>query len=56
MEKLGFVPSEVSAHVGDTIEWINADFVAPTATARDVLIPAKTTKTIVLKAEGMLDY
>jgi plastocyanin len=56
MEKLGFVPAEVSAHVGDTIEWINADFVAHTATARDgawdVLIPVKTTKSIVLKAEG----
>jgi plastocyanin len=60
MEKLGFVPAEVSAHVGDTIEWINADFVAHTATARDgawdVLIPVKTTKSIVLKAEGVVDY
>jgi plastocyanin len=25
----------VSAQVGDTIEWTNADFVAHTATARD---------------------
>jgi plastocyanin len=43
MEKLGFVPVEISAHVGDTIEWVNSDFVAHTATARDgswdVLIP-----------------
>jgi plastocyanin len=30
MEKLGFVPAEVTAHVGDTIEWVNADFVAHT--------------------------
>lgn len=56
MEKLGFAPAEVSAHVGDTIEWVNADFVAHTATARDVLIPAKATKSIVLKAEGVVDY
>jgi plastocyanin len=35
IEKLTFVPSQVSAHVGDTIEWVNADFVAHTATARD---------------------
>ena len=45
MEKLGFVPAEVTAHVGDTIEWVNSDFVAHTATARDgswdVLIPVK---------------
>jgi len=60
MEKLAFVPAEVSARVGDTIEWVNADFVAHTATARDgawdVLIPVKTTKSIVLKAEGVEDY
>jgi plastocyanin len=24
MEKLGFVPAEVTAHVGDTIEWVNS--------------------------------
>ena len=26
MEKLGFLPAEVSAHVGDTIEWVNCRF------------------------------
>ena len=60
IDKLNFAPAQVSAHVGDTIEWINADFVAHTATARDgawdVLIPVKTTKSIVLKAEGVVDY
>ena len=60
MEKLTFVPAQVSAHVGDTIEWVNTDFVAHTATARDaawdVLIPVKTTKSIVLKVEGVVDY
>ena len=60
MEKLTFVPAQVSAHVGDTIEWVNTDFVAHTATARDgawdVLIPIKTTKSIVLKVEGVVDY
>ena len=35
IEKLAFMPSQVTAHVGDTIEWVNADFVAHTATARD---------------------
>ena len=60
MEKLAFVPAQVSVHVGDTIEWVNSDFVAHTATARDgawdVLIPVKTTKSIVLKVEGVVDY
>jgi plastocyanin len=35
IEKLAFIPSQVSAHVGDTIEWVNADFIAHTATARN---------------------
>ena len=60
MEKLGFVPVEISAHVGDTIEWINSDFVAHTATARDgswdVLIPVNAKKTVVLKTEGTVEY
>jgi plastocyanin len=60
MEKLSFVPAEVTAHVGDTIEWVNADFVVHTATARngawDLLIPANAKRDVVLKDEGMVDY
>jgi plastocyanin len=59
MEKLGFVPANITAHVGDTIEWINSDFVAHTATARDgwdVLIPVNAKKTVVLTAEGTVEY
>jgi plastocyanin len=60
MEKLGYLPAEVTAHVGDTIEWVNSDFVAHTATARngswDVLIPVNAKKTVVLKTEGTVDY
>jgi len=60
IEKLAFMPSQVAAHVGDTIEWVNADFVAHTATARngawDVMIPPATTASIVLKADGTVDY
>jgi len=60
MEKLGFVPAEITAHVGDTIEWINSDFVAHTATARDgswdVLIPVNAKKTVILKTEGTVEY
>ena len=60
IDKLKFEPAEVSAHVGDTIEWVNADFVVHTATARDgawdILIPANATKSVVLKTEGTVDY
>ena len=54
------MPTQASAYVGDTIEWVNADFVAHTATARngawDVMIPANATKSVVLKTEGMVDF
>ncbi len=60
IEKLAFVPAKVTAHVGDTIEWVNADFVAHTATARngawDILIPVNAKRNVVLKDEGTVDY
>jgi plastocyanin len=60
IEKLTFIPSQVTAHVGDTIEWVNADFIAHTATARDgawdVVIAPSTTASVVLKADGTVDY
>jgi plastocyanin len=60
VENLVFAPAEASAKVGDTIEWINKDVFAHTATARngdwDVTIPPKKTVTSVLKKAGTLDY
>jgi len=57
---LVFGPSEVSARVGDTIEWINKDVFAHTATARngdfDVMMPPKKTVTFVLKKAGTIEY
>ncbi|HMM90865.1 cupredoxin domain-containing protein [Bradyrhizobium sp.] len=57
---LVFAPSEVSARVGDTIEWINKDVLAHTATARngdfDVMMPPKKTVTSVLKKAGTIEY
>ena len=60
MENLVIAPAEVSAKVGDTIEWINKDIFAHTATARngdwDVTIPPKKTVTSVIKKAGAIDY
>jgi plastocyanin len=60
IDKLKFAPAQVSAHVGDTIEWVSTDFVAHTATARnkdwDVAIPAKGSGKIVLMHPGDVDY
>ncbi|MGZ5876591.1 MAG: cupredoxin domain-containing protein [Bradyrhizobium sp.] len=60
MENLVIAPAEASAKVGDTIEWVNKDVLAHTATARngdfDVTIPPKKTVTLVLKKAGAIDY
>ena len=57
---LVFAPLEVSAKVGDTIEWINKDVFAHTATARngdfDVMMPPKKTATSVLKKAGTIEF
>jgi plastocyanin len=60
MENLVIAPTEVSAKVGDTLELINKDILAHTATARngdfDVAMPPKKTVTYVLKKAGMIEY
>jgi len=60
IDKLKFTQPEISAHVGDTIEWANNDFVAHTATARnkdwDVNIPTKGIGRITLQSTGEFEY
>ena len=60
MENLVIAPAEVSAKVGDTVEWVNKDIFAHTATARngdfDVTMPPKKTVTSVLKKAGTVEY
>jgi plastocyanin len=60
MENLGYKPATVSAHVGDTIEWTNGDFLAHTATARskewDVMLLPNKTGRLTLKRPGEIEY
>jgi plastocyanin len=60
IDKLAFAPAQVTARAGDTIEWVNADFLAHTATARngafDVTIPANGKASVVVKSAGTVDY
>jgi plastocyanin len=60
MENLVISPAEAPAKVGDTIEWVNKDIFAHTATARsgdwDLTIAPKATVTLVLKKPGTVDY
>jgi len=60
VKALAFSPVQVTAHVGDTLEWVNADFVAHTATAKnnefDVSLSAGKSGRAVLKKPGKVDY
>lgn len=60
MENLVISPIEVSAKVGDTINWINKDVFAHTATAKngdfDVTLPPKKSASSVLKKAGTVEY
>jgi plastocyanin len=60
MDKMVFMPAEATAKVGDTIEWINRDFLQHSATANDhsfdiVLAPRKSGH-IVVNKPGDIDY
>jgi plastocyanin len=60
MDNLEVSPAEVSAKVGDTVEWVNKDAFAHTATARngdwDVMLPPKKSGSLVLKKAGTVEY
>jgi plastocyanin len=60
VDKLAFTPAEVSAHIGDTIEWVNGDFLAHTAAARskewEVMIAPNKTGRVSLKRAGSVEY
>ena len=60
MEQIAYAPAQVSARVGDTVEWVNGDIVAHTATARngawDVMVGPNGKGSVVLKSSGTIDY
>ena len=60
VDKLTFAPAQITAHVGDTIEWVNHDPIAHTATGRnhewDVAIPANGAGRVTLRQSGDVDY
>ncbi|PSJ56617.1 cupredoxin domain-containing protein [Pseudaminobacter soli (ex Li et al. 2025)] len=59
IEKMAFSPADIKVKVGDTIEWVNKDILAHTATVEggwDVMIPAKKTASMVLGTANAVDY
>ncbi|HEY1544681.1 MAG TPA: cupredoxin domain-containing protein [Xanthobacteraceae bacterium] len=60
VDKISFSPAQVSAHVGDTIEWVNSDFLAHSATDRkkawDIFLPPNAKRSMKLTKAGEIDY
>ena len=60
IDKLVFAPVEVHAKVGDTVQWVNKDALAHTATAKNgdwnVTIGPNKTAAMVVKKAGAVDY
>ena len=59
IDRVAFAPAEIRAKVGDTVEWVNKDILAHTATVRgdfDVTIAAGKTGRLVLKKPGDIVY
>ena len=60
IQNLVNTPAEVNAKVGDTIEWINKDALAHTATAKNgdwnVVIGPRQSGRVVLTKSGATDY
>jgi plastocyanin len=60
MEGVSYSPAQVSAHIGDTIEWVNNDILVHTATARsgewDLVIQPTQNKSVTLKSAAKIEY
>src|SRR5262245_48721398 len=60
ISNLAFSPAEVTAKIGDTVEWINGDFIDHTATdkgnAWDVAIAAGKSAQVKLTTPGTFAY
>lgn len=59
IDRLVFSPAEITVKVGDTIEWLNKDILAHTATVRggiDVMIQPKKSTSLVLKKAETVEY
>jgi plastocyanin len=59
IEKMAFSPTEISAKAGDTIEWVNKDAFAHTATVRggwEVMLPVGKSGSITVDTAATVDY
>ncbi len=57
--KMAFSPTEISAKVGDTVEWVNKDAFAHTATVQgswELILPVKKSGSITFNKAETIDY
>jgi plastocyanin len=59
VDKMAFSPADITAKVGDTVEWVNKDAFAHTATVKggwEVMLPVKKSGSIVMDKAGTINY
>lgn len=59
VDRLTFTPAEISVKVGDTVEWVNKDILAHTATVRgdwEVALPANKAGSRTMTKAGSVEY
>ncbi|MGO4671341.1 cupredoxin family copper-binding protein [Bosea sp. 2YAB26] len=59
IDRLVFSPAEITMKVGDTVEWLNKDILAHTATVKggmDVMIQPKKSASLVLQKMETVEY
>jgi plastocyanin len=60
MKGVDFAPKQITVWVGDTVEWVNEDIVAHTATAKDrawdVNVLPKRSGRMMMKTAGTVSY
>ena len=59
IENMEFSPAQIDVKVGDTIQWVNKDILAHTATVNggwEVMIPPEKSASLVVEAAESVDY
>lgn len=59
VDRLTFTPAEIRVKVGDTVEWVNKDILAHTATVRgdwEVALPANKAGSRTMTKAGSVEY
>lgn len=59
IDKMVFSPNDIEVKAGATIEWINNDILAHTATVKggfEVMLPPKKSASLVVEKAGLFDY